>query len=189
MTSSWQAFFLGAGISKGKRSSAAIIIHRTHVRGFRSFKAVSDWVCAVGWSYWKVKMRLIGVYMRHSWYSDAVVEATYSEINTLIDSARRLGIMCIVAGDWKAVTGNGIRGRMDQSLVVSVLWNVTTEDSYWWNGWLCSVCPFWILFSKNTQRRNGRIYLARTARNVRSIILLWTFQNDARQKTQELRKI
>lgn len=96
--------FLGAGCPDGRRG-VAIVVHARHAKGFRAFHAVNERVCAVDIDVQGIKLRIISVYMPDCSYDDAVVEATYAQLDALCRRSRQLQRRIIIAGDWNAVVG------------------------------------------------------------------------------------
>ena len=85
----------------------AILVNRRWVRGYKAFLRVSDRLCAVDIKIDGRTFRFISAYFPHGGYEDEEVEAMYSNLDGLINAARRKRWTCVVFGDWNAVVGPG----------------------------------------------------------------------------------
>ena len=87
-------------------------------RGFRTFHAVSERVCAVDVDITGVKCRFICVYMPHSKYDDIFVEEVYSEVDRLCKQADKMKRIRFIGGYRNAVVGNRMEGDVAVTLDV-----------------------------------------------------------------------
>jgi exonuclease III len=96
--------FLGAGCTDGRRE-VAIVVHSRNAKGYRSFHAVNERVCALDIDIRGVRLRMIYVYMLDGSYNDDVVEEIYQHLGNLCTKGMQLRRQNILAGDWNAVVG------------------------------------------------------------------------------------
>ena len=107
--------FCGAGGTVGERG-VGIILHKNIARGFRSFHAVSERLCAVDVDIDGVKARLICVYMPHSNYDNIFIEEVYIQLERLCSQANKLNRCIFIGGDWNAVVGQRMEGDVAATL-------------------------------------------------------------------------
>ena len=102
--------FLGSGWKNGQ-GGVAIMSHSKQTRGFKSFQAVSERVCAADVDIFGNKLRFISTYMPDSSYDDAEVESTYLQLDRLCDKAKMLRRHIIMGGDMNAIAGKCTPGE------------------------------------------------------------------------------
>ena len=91
--------FLGAEGTKGQRG-VAIMVHRSHTKGFQAFHVISERICALDINIRSAKFRIISVYMTDGSYDDATVEDAYWDLARLCTKSRQLrdAIFWLVTG-------------------------------------------------------------------------------------------
>ena len=107
--------FCGSGGTTGSRG-VAIMMNKRLTSGFKAFRAVSDRLCFVDCRISGYLFRLISVYFPHGGYEDEAVEGLYSDIDKVVEGARRQHRTCMILGDWNAVLGPRQEGDDQESV-------------------------------------------------------------------------
>ena len=98
--------FCGSGGTEGSRG-VAVMLNRRWTKGFKAVHNISDRICAVDVKIHGQVVRFISAYFPHGGYADEEVEAMYSNMDGLVDAARKRNWACVIFGDWNAVLGPG----------------------------------------------------------------------------------